>query len=526
MKLYYKSDYKIRETFTTQAGTVIDPRNYTFQIVFKGGKETTFTCSYDKDTEEYVNCVYDSVNNAVMCLLHNHGLKKGILQRELLIEEPDGDFPDDVLDYMTLKCLDIELVDTCDGEDIYDIYDDQTIITQGELDPTILATVIHAATTQDTIADTAEFGYLDATFALVKTTWLNIKAKLKTYLDTIYEPKKASTDLYVTSAEKSTWSGKQDALTADVDYLTPTTAGTTYEPKKQATDLYVSSGEKSTWNGKQDALTFSTNIETDKLSTSKISAIKTFYDWATGLFATITNLNAKADITPSTGATSALRAMFVARGYINGVYTCVYNTNTGFYEMNGITDLTEAQMLDIYNITSSNINISHWAYTFANSTIRTNFQPLIIANAVGGYGQAFFAFLNSKIEVFKYGGDGYSFIYPQYLFQGCIYLHTVDLLNLTNTTNTVFLNGLFNGCIALVTANVRLLRVNLSFGSSPLLSLASLQYLVTNRANGTTRITITVHATVWAKLNDNVGYPTWNALYVEAWTNQYIDFGV
>jgi len=48
--------------------------------------------------------------------------------------------------------------------------------------------------------------------------------------------------------------------------------------------------------------------------------------------------------------------------------------------------------------------------------------------------------------------------------------------------------------------------------------------MVANRANGTTRITITVHATVWSKLNDAVNYPEWNALLVDAVANQYIDF--
>jgi uncharacterized protein (TIGR02145 family) len=37
-----------------------------------------------------------------------------------------------------------------------------------------------------------------------------------------------------------------------------------------------------------DILTFSTDIEADKASTTKISAIKTFYDWAVGKFQTIT----------------------------------------------------------------------------------------------------------------------------------------------------------------------------------------------------------------------------------------------
>lgn len=43
---------------------------------------------------------------------------------------------------------------------------------------------------------------------------------------------------------------------------------------------------KAAVDAKQDILTFSTDIEADKTSTTKISAIKTFYDWAVGKFTT------------------------------------------------------------------------------------------------------------------------------------------------------------------------------------------------------------------------------------------------
>jgi hypothetical protein len=53
-----------------------------------------------------------------------------------------------------------------------------------------------------------------------------------------------STHRLVTDTEKSTWNAKQDALVADTDYLTPSTAASTYEPKKGADDNYVTDAEK------------------------------------------------------------------------------------------------------------------------------------------------------------------------------------------------------------------------------------------------------------------------------------------
>ena len=147
---------------------------------------------------------------------------------------------------------------------------------------------------------------------------------------------------------------------------------------------------RSTWSGKQDALTFSTNIETDKASTTKVSAIKTFYDWAVAKFIDLTkivttwtattlntnipseklvkdNLDLKADISPANGATSALRALFTSVLHAN----CVYNTATGYYEMNGLTDLTEADIMKSYHFLYAYKNQSSGAYR--NSGIRTNY---------------------------------------------------------------------------------------------------------------------------------------------------------
>ena len=57
-----------------------------------------------------------------------------------------------------------------------------------------------------------------------------------------------------------TWSGKQDALTADTDYLTPTTAAFTYSPTNHThnatsydiKDLADTTGRRAEWDAKID----------------------------------------------------------------------------------------------------------------------------------------------------------------------------------------------------------------------------------------------------------------------------------
>lgn len=72
----------------------------------------------------------------------------------------------------------------------------------------------------------------------------------------------------------------------------------------------------------------------------------------------------------------------------------------------------------------------------------------------------------------------------------------------------------FELCNALEDVNLRELKVSISFQDSPLLSLASLQYLVTNAAN-TSAITVTVHPTTYAKLTDTSN-TQWHAVLTSA----------
>ena len=77
---------------------------------------------------------------------------------------------------------------------------------------------------------------------------------------------------------------------------------------------------------------------------------------------------------------------------------------------------------------------------------------------------------------------------------------------------------MFYRCGLLEDVRISSLKVNISFAYSPLISIESLQYLITNAAN-TSPITVTVHADVYAKIQDE-GQVDWHALIETAAAKQ------
>ena len=117
-------------------------------------------------------------------------------------------------------------------------------------------------------------------------------------------------------------------------------------------------------------------------------------------------------------------------------------------------------------------------------------------------------------------------------FRSCVYLETVEMANLilggavffdckklrsiNKTESAIYnLNGYpsdnFQNCVSLVEIRGVLRgNCNISFSDSPLLSLSSLEYMV-SRAENTQAITVTVHPDVYAKIQDETN-TEWHAL--------------
>lgn len=208
------------------------------------------------------------------------------------------------------------------------------------------------------------------------------------------------------------------------------------------------------------------------------------------------------------------RALYVAAG-------AVYNEQTGFYELNGLTDITEEQMREIYVKTNEMDKYSDLTSSYPGAKIRANlgfyentyrFQKSI---------SIFDAFRGSQFEVLKLGANSLNYRTPvsnvNSAFTSCRKLtKIIGVLDFSNITSNV--NYTFGSCEKLNSVFIKNLKISIPFSDSPLLSLESLQYLITNAAN-TSTITVTVHADVYAKIQDET-QTEWHALITSAQEKQ------
>ena len=205
----------------------------------------------------------------------------------------------------------------------------------------------------------------------------------------------------------------------------------------------------------------------------------------------------KADVSPTTGATSALRPMFEAVG-------AVYNSATGGFTLNGI-DLSYSEMLYCYQATVPFTTSADMQGRFSGSKIRTNVQSTSTFSGVYSVNlrEAFY-WCNKleKIVLPNYGVSGNPTLNVNNFgsaFSGCSVL--TDVLGvmrfINDTGNSNAFASAFYNCPLLRTLSLMELAQNVSFASSPNLSMTSLAYMI-NNSSATSAITITLHSSAYS----------------------------
>lgn len=217
------------------------------------------------------------------------------------------------------------------------------------------------------------------------------------------------------------------------------------------------------------------------------------------------------DLTTVLNTQQGNRALYEAAG-------ATYNEETGFYELNGLNDITEEQMKTIYVQTNHMDYIENMSDVFSGCSFRTNLgfkQIRRTNNRTFNLKNAFRE--NKNLEVLKLGNstndtwvmkcsDMQDFVtYCSNLKEIIGYIECPVAVNFLSTP---------------LLEEIRFKNIVRNFGikDSPLISLESLQYLITNAAN-TSPITVTVHADVYDKIQDETN-AEWHALLAAAEAKQ------
>lgn len=212
-----------------------------------------------------------------------------------------------------------------------------------------------------------------------------------------------------------------------------------------------------------------------------------------------------------------MRPLFEAAG-------AVYNEATGFYELNGLTDITEDEIADIYSY-YTNVGTSY-VRRYSEGNQRTYF-PIKTFWGPTDWTQAYS--FNDRLKRIKIQ------IFGRYVFANNIYamfgndseLEVIDDIININSDLDSSTNKVFQGCRKLQSFEIWNLNSNISTSDSPLVNYNSILATV-NRAIGSRTITFTVHPTTYSYLmgtvepTEQVGGTTeeWQALVTAAQEKQ------
>lgn len=175
-----------------------------------------------------------------------------------------------------------------------------------------------------------------------------------------------------------------------------------------------------------------------------------------------------------------------------------YNATTGFFELNGLTDITYEEALKVDRESTAYLSrIS--AGGFDSRTL----YPIRCALTDWTIVALPAEFNGSHIEVINFATPLSLKSTFVAMFHNCQKLHTIQGVIRCDITQENFANKAFSWCSALENLQLSSLKVSISFPDSPLLSLDSISYMVTNAAN-TSPITITLHPAAYARLTDEL----------------------
>lgn len=246
------------------------------------------------------------------------------------------------------------------------------------------------------------------------------------------------------------------------------------------------------------------NADTDELCAYLGGSKNSFSNAGLFFFGTMSSLRTDSSIgtrlcyLPQEDNSGTLRDLYISAG-------AKYNEATGFYELNGLTDITEEEMRVIYKYAGT----PQAKAAFAYSKARTNLPMPGMYNGTV-YGTMFYGCPN--LEVVYLGNkqsSPTSYDVPLVCTEGnnCFYL----CRKLKKIYGKIYQrngwNLTFGECHALEEVRIAELYSSIQLSWSPNLSKESVQYMITNAkplsGAAVGSITITLHPTAYARLKDD-----------------------
>ena len=196
-------------------------------------------------------------------------------------------------------------------------------------------------------------------------------------------------------------------------------------------------------------------------------------------------------------SSGTLRDLYISAG-------AKYNEATGFYELNGLTDITEEQMSVIWQE-----DLSGWYQKGRTNLTRS----IYIRGNAGGYNGGIdicnMCAENKNITIFNFGQSPFAH-YLDNAFSGCVKLETIDTRFPIIPYGGVVGPSLFRNCSALkeVRFNMRYVNysVSVNFPASPLISKDSvLSVIKTTKSEGSVKplVVVGLNESAYNRLKDD-----------------------
>ena len=172
----------------------------------------------------------------------------------------------------------------------------------------------------------------------------------------------------------------------------------------------------------------------------------------------------------------------------------------GYYYLNGLGDITEEQMINIYNVPHNAL--------YEQAYIGTHSQTVFFngSSATAGLTQSPNGLFMGCTELKVIAGSGVLYFAPnceivKNVFRGCTNLEHIVLAGFYGRY-VKFEDSVFKGCKSLVNIKITQLEQGLSFADSPQINKESILFII-NNAIPKSVITITLHADAYARLAED-----------------------